>query len=158
MRIVQARALMVGSCLAAAAACAGGTGPETDSNLPAATDRSRFRTVRLHEQDFRGLAVVRPRPAYPRQSIEQGTSGVAVATVLTTPEGRMDEVRVLEAPDRWIGEAMERALMQWVLPAPAVLDGEEEPRRSESKLMFYFVLEDGRGSVRAPDEMPAGAL
>ena len=31
MRIVQARALMVGSCLAAAA-CAGGMGPETDSN------------------------------------------------------------------------------------------------------------------------------
>lgn len=35
--------------------------------------------------------------------------------------------------------------------------GEENPRRSESKLVFYFVIENGRGHVRTPDEMPDAA-
>ena len=155
MKAIQTWAVLVGSCLAVA--CAGGMGQETGTDSFTAADWSRFRTIRLHEQDFRSLAAVRPRPAYPEQSIEQGVSGVAVAAVLTTPGGRMEEVRVLEAPDRWIGEATERALLRWELPAPAVLDGEEKPRRSESKLVFYFVIENGRGHVRTPDEMPDGA-
>ena len=103
MKAIQTWAVVVGSCLAVA--CTGGMGQETGSDSFTAADWSRFRTIRLHEQDFRSLAAVRPRPAYPEQSIEQGVSGVAVAEVLTTPGGRMQEVRVLEAPDRWIGEA-----------------------------------------------------
>ncbi len=82
MKAIRTWAVLVGSCLAVA--CAGGMGQETGTDSFTAADWSRFRTIRLHEQDFRSLAAVRPRPAYPEQSIEQGVSGVAVAAVLTT--------------------------------------------------------------------------
>ena len=116
-----------------------------------ADDQSRVATWGTSHVHFGRIAEVRPRPAYPVVSPERGRTGVAVVEVVTTEDGRVDRVNVLEAPDAHIGDAVSRALGQWEIPPPTDDDGQEV--RVRAKLFFYFVIENGKGFVRSPEEM-----
>ena len=100
---------------------------------------------------FRRIARERPRPTYPVASVDSGRAGVVVAEVVTTSEGGMGLVDILEAPDDHTGNAVMRALARWEVQPPVDDDGRAV--RVRSKLFFYFVIEDGEGFVRSPEEM-----
>ena len=129
-------------------ACCGCLRSVADS---AADDQSRVATWRTSHVHFRRIARVRPRPAYPVLSLERQRTGVAVVEVVTAEDGRVDRVDLLEAPDTHIGDAVTRTLGQWEIQPPADDDGQAV--RVRSKLFFYFVIEDGEGFVRSPEEM-----
>jgi hypothetical protein len=63
---------------------------------------------------------------------------------------------VREAPDASIATAVREAVLQWTYEPVTILGRENEPRAREGKLIFYFVIENGRGVVRSPEEMPGG--
>lgn len=76
---------------------------------------------------------------------------MAVAEIVTTEEGRVDRVEILEAPDTHIHDAVDRALAQWEVEP--LVDGDGRAVRVRAKLFFYFVIRDGQGFVRSPEEM-----
>ena len=100
---------------------------------------------------FRRIARERRRPVYPAVSVDRGRTGLAVAEVGTTSDGSMGRVDILDAPDEHTGDAVARALASWEVQPPVDDDGHAVGVRS--KLYFYFVIEDGEGFVRSPEEM-----
>ena len=140
---------MLAVVMVAMAACGGGAEPGAE--LPTDDRRRAAALWTTSDIGFRGLARVRLRPEYPELSRNRGTTGVAVAEVAATEEGRVDRVDILEAPDAHIGDAVAGALAQWEIEPPVDDDG--QPIRLGAKLFFYFVLDDGEGFVRSPEEM-----
>lgn len=106
-----------------------------------------------HAQTVTGT---KPLPAYPAASIAAGTAGVAVADYRTDVTGKMAAVEILEAPDEHIANAMRETLMQWVLEPSRLRGRENEPRPRRDTEILYFVIENGKGIVRWPEEMPGG--
>ncbi len=74
-----------------------------------------------------------PRPAYPAALQAKKTTGVAVAGVVVTADGRMSTVVVLEAPDPLMRDSVKTALLQWTRK-PGLTDN----TAWSSKLTFYF--------------------
>lgn len=123
-------------------------GAETD---PSTKDEPRVETWVASDMQFRRIARERPRPEYPGVSVDSGRMGVAVAEVVTTSGGSMGWVEILEAPDEHTGDALVKALAQWEVQPP--VDDGGRAVRVRSKLFFYFLIEDGEGFVRSPEEM-----
>lgn len=117
----------------------------------AGDDQPIVETWGAGDRQFRRIAQVRPRPDYPAVSLRAGTAGIAVADVVTTKWGRVDGVVVLEAPDGHIADAVERTVRRWEVQPPVA--GTGQAVRLRAKLFFYFVIEDGEGYVRSPEEM-----
>ena len=113
------------------------------------------------------LASQKPFPGYPARSLENGVAGVAVASILIGPDGRMERVEVLDAPDADIGKAMLDALGRWVLP-PGLFEDDRRGRfKVSATMVFYFLIEAGEARVvsgpalaaaRVSDHAVAGEL
>lgn len=103
------------------------------------------------DMEFRRIARVRPEPGYPTMSFEMNRQGVVVAEVVAGEEGRVEQVRVLEAPDAHMEDEVRGALERWEIDPP--VDEEGRAVRLRAKLFFYFVVENGKGVVRSPAEM-----
>ncbi|MGH9849777.1 MAG: energy transducer TonB [Blastocatellia bacterium] len=86
-------------------------------------------------------------PGYPAESKRRRAKGVAVAQLEIDESGNVAEIEVLEAPDRYTEEAMIKAVRQWKFP-PVTVGG--KPRCVRGKLTFYFVIEQGKATVRSP--------
>ena len=108
--------------------------------------------VKLSEPALRWSAVDVMVPSYPAASIIRRSSGVAVATVQVGAEGRVRRVDVEQAPDSDIAHAMRAAIGKWTF-TPISVAGSDVKRPLLGKLTFYFVLQNGRGSVFNPTEM-----
>lgn len=108
--------------------------------------------VKLSEPALRWSAVDVMVPSYPTASIIRGSSGVAVATVQVGAEGRVRRVDVEQAPDSDIADAMRAAVAKWTF-TPISVAGSDVKRPLLGKVTFYFVLQNGRGSVFNPTEM-----
>lgn len=91
-------------------------------------------------------------PTYPAESLRLGHQGVAVAEVRVSGQGRLLDERVLQAPDKAIGEAVAYALKQWRFRSAHGSKG--QPKVALSKLTFYFVIRGGDGVVLNPSQMP----
>ncbi|MGH9237718.1 MAG: TonB family protein [Vicinamibacterales bacterium] len=122
--------------------------------LPAGVIRalsgSEARLARTNELNFRSRAVHTPRPVLttvPRSA----SAGVVVVEVTTDTDGAVENVTMLEAPDRAIAKAVESAVARWSFQ-PLEVDGQK--LRQTGKLTFYFVPGGGRWLVRNPAEMP----
>jgi TonB family protein len=89
------------------------------------------------------------RPTYPAQDMKAGVRGVVVAQVVVTPDGKVDDVEILDAPSKAMGKAVENAVTHWEF-APKV----SEPLRLRAKLTFYFTLTRGKAAVLYPSEAP----
>ena len=91
-------------------------------------------------------------------SVESGTSGIAVSEVFIDEDGNTEEVCVLQAPDAHIREAVKHALMRWTFER-VTSEGRSEGIPMSSKVSYYFVLKHGDSLVLSPEEMrarPAG--
>lgn len=110
---------------------------------------------RIAGQNIRELATNKPMPRYPRRSVAEGASGVAVAEVLVDRDGSMERVRILQAPDASIARATEEALRQWVFTR-VTPPTHREGLALWSKLIFYFEIENGVGRVRIPEHVERG--
>ena len=124
--------------------------PETDSLALAGT--VGIARGKISEQGIRLLAVVKPMPQYPAASIRNNVSGIAVAEILVSKDGRPEQVNVLEAPDADIRNAVEEALMLWKFRR-STPKGNVDGVPLSSKLTFYFAVENGDGVVRNPEEL-----
>ena len=113
--------------------------------------------IRTAESGIRRLATQKPAPVYPAASIAQKRTGVAVAAIVSQPDGRVATVTMLEAPDEAIGAAMREALLKWVI-APMTVQGRTDPYGVSGKVTFYFRIEKGQGRVLSPEEMPGGPM
>jgi len=113
--------------------------------------------IRTAESGIRRLATQKPSPVYPPASIAQKRTGVAVATIVSQPDGRVTTVTVLEAPDDATGAAVREALLKWVI-APMTVMGRTEPYGVSGRVTFYFRIEKGQGRVLSPEEMPGGPM
>jgi TonB family protein len=101
---------------------------------------------RRSEGAFRQGAAERVMPAFPAASLARKSGGVVVLQVSAEPAGQVGDVVILEAPDAEIGAAAQAAALEWRFST--------SPRTVQSKLTFYFVIENGRGVVRNPEQMP----
>ncbi len=113
---------------------------------------SRLGWVKIDDASLRRIATFRPPPKYPDASLQRGASGVAVAQVFISADGRMKAVEVLEAPDADVQAAVREALMQWEFE-PVLVSGSTKKMEVEGLMAFYFKVVDGTGVVMGPEEM-----
>ena len=100
------------------------------------------------EISLRQMAVTSVTPEYPASSVKAGVSGIAVADVIAAATGIVQSIEVLEAPDQAIADAVRAALNQWKFSAFRY--------PMQAKLTFYFRIEQGKGRVLNPQDMPGG--
>jgi hypothetical protein len=100
-------------------------------------------------QRFHGLAASTVVPVYPPTSLQHGTAGVAVARLSVDSLGRVSNVEVLEAPDEAIKASLEAALVAWRFPSTPTREGSA----MQGRVVWYFVIDNGRGLVLTPTEM-----
>lgn len=103
--------------------------------------------VQVPESVLRNLATKTVMPLYPEVSKKQGVKGIAVAQVHGNEKGVLTSIKVLEAPDSEIQQAVIEAIKQWYFK-PAYVDGKLIV--FEGKLTFYFVINGGRARVENP--------
>jgi rhodanese-related sulfurtransferase len=121
------------------------------SALALAVMAPQARTILASEGGLRQMALTSVTPSYPASSVKAGVSGVAVAAVVTsTTKGGAPAVEILEAPDQAIGDAVREALGKWTFPVWTY--------PMEGKLTFYFRVEQGKGRVLNPQDMPGGPV
>jgi TonB-like protein len=106
---------------------------------------------KLSEKDFRSMAIERPMPAYPAESIIAKESGLTVAVVRTREDGAVSSVDVLEAPSGSIKAAVVAALSRWRFEVGKI---NGKPTGFMGKVSFYFVIRDGKAIVFNPDDAP----
>lgn len=106
--------------------------------------------VRVGPMVFRDNAVHVVTPEYPKSSIAANVSGPAVAEVFVSDEGKVYNVKILEAPDLAIGNALKTALSKWVFRPFRVrqtMTGPSVPTPATSRLVFYFKSIDKKAIV-----------
>lgn len=128
--------------------CVGCQGPE---RAVSRSESVAVETWGTTDMEFRRIARVLRRPEYPTVSLGMKRRGVVVAEVIASEEGHVGHVDVLEAPDAHLGDAVRGALAGWEIEPP--VDDEGRAVRLRAKLFFYFVIENGEGFVRSPEEM-----
>ena len=134
------RAFAVVVCGAVLAATAGGVRAESWQRNSISTSGANMLK----------LAVERPMPTYPPESLRAGRQGVVV-TEIRVGDGRMRSVTVLQAPDDRVAAEVTKALMQWTFRPIYAPGGAQAIVRS--KLVFYFAIREGRGLVLTFQEM-----
>jgi rhodanese-related sulfurtransferase len=123
--------------------------------VPLVTDAQQANIVSMAESGIRRVATKKPLPVYPAESLAKKSTGVAVALIVSSGEGRVASVAVLETPDNAIASAVREALLNWEIPATKVV-GRSEPYGVRGKVTFYFQIVNGRGLVANPDDLPGG--
>lgn len=99
------------------------------------------------EASIRNIAARKVLPTFPPEAANASASGVAVAQVRLDENGTLTSVEVLQAPHPSIAQATIAAIKQWEFKFPK---NEAAPECFNSKLTFYFVVEDGKAFVRDP--------
>ena len=114
---------------------------------PAGPDEDRVPLASTSQLAIEDLATRKPFPRYPGMSLGNGTTGVAVASILLGFDGRMERVDVLEAPDSHVADAVRDALGQWVLPPIRFDNDPGVPYKGMATMVFYFLIVEGEGRV-----------
>jgi len=108
---------------------------------------------KTHESVLRQRATYQPKPEYPSALREGSVGGVVVADVWLAPNGRLDSVQIVQAPNSELGEATREALLRWSFDPFPRPEGIDRDVRIRSKLTFYF---DSRtGAVLEPADFGA---
>ncbi len=98
---------------------------------------------------LRNLAKKIVMPKYPEASRKRGVKGRAVAQVDVDKGGNLTDVKIIEAPDADIEQAVLQAIQQWKFGS-ATAGEERKPVRLRGKLTFYFVLSGSQARVENP--------
>lgn len=99
------------------------------------------------EASIRDIAVRKVLPIFPPEAANASVSGVAVAQVRIDENGTLTSVEVLQAPHPSIAQATVAAIKQWEFK---FTKNQATPECFNSKLTFYFVIEDGKALVKDP--------
>lgn len=106
------------------------------------------RTVKVAISYFHSVLMrTSVRPHYPAEAISKKKEGVAVAAIALDTRGNLEFCRILQAPDKAIGTALEQAVSRWTFN-PMIVRG--QPVRVLSKVIFYFKIVGGMGIVVDP--------
>ncbi len=106
--------------------------------------------VRVGEDGIRKSAVKKIMPAYPKESLQKKSKGVAVAEIQYDGNGDVSEVKILESPDSATGESVAKAMQQWKFKPSRMNDKAISIR---GKVTFYFVIDaKGVGRVENPKQ------
>ncbi len=102
---------------------------------PLSARHAMAQEVNVGEWGLRGSAEISPMPEYPRESLAAKVVGVAVAEVAFAPNGILEIVNVLQAPDEHTAAAVRAAVSRWKLPAGVTGPRGEPPttRRGSSR-------------------------
>ena len=103
--------------------------------------------LKARESSVRTMAVRKVLPDFPAEAANASAAGVAVAQVHIDENGKLTSVEVLQAPHPSIAQATIAAIKQWEFK---FTKNEAAPECFNSKLTFYFVIEDGKAVVRDP--------
>jgi len=103
--------------------------------------------IRVSEGVLRKKAIKTVTPSFPDAARKKGAQGVAVAELYANEKGEVIKVKILEAPDASIEEAISEALSQWKL-TPTTIKG--VPARVRGKLIFYFMIDGDNAWVEEP--------
>ena len=113
---------------------------------------------RLAEVSIRKNATKVVMPEYPPESIERGSKGLAVAQLLYDETGIVTHVKVLEAPDSYIRDAVIAAVKQWHFLSAHARSENGPLIKIQGKLTFYFIInERGEAKVENPKQFKTGA-
>jgi TonB family protein len=113
---------------------------------------------RLAEVSIRKNAKKVVMPEYPEESIKLGSKGLAVVQLLYDETGVVTHVKVLEAPDTYIKEAVTAAVRQWTFEPSHARTPNGPLIKIQGKLTFYFVINDrGEAKVENPKQFKEGA-
>ena len=104
------------------------------------------------EASIRNMVARKVMPDFPAEAVNASAAGVAVAQVHIDENGNLTSVEVLQAPHPSIAEATIAAIKQWEFKFTR---NEAAPECFNSKLTFYFVIEDGKAFVRDPKRFKA---
>ncbi|HEU4625616.1 MAG TPA: hypothetical protein VFS52_12670 [Steroidobacteraceae bacterium] len=78
------------------------------------------------------------------------STGVVVAEIEVTPDGRLISIGILEAPTLLVAHCVQSALSGWTFRAI----GGESSVRYWTKIFFYSIA-DGRGGITVQQALPA---
>lgn len=112
--------------------------------------QSKPQGARTSELVLRKLMNKFVMPVYPEGAQKRGEHGVAVAEVQVDEKGALMDIQILEAPSDEIGNAVKDAIRQCEFQPGSTPDG---PIRIHGKLAFYFVIENGYGTVKNPKKI-----
>jgi periplasmic protein TonB len=98
-------------------------------------------TFGLGDLDEIPQVMVRVPPAYPPRARLRGMEGVVVVEFVVRPDGRTDEIRVVEAhPQGWFEDAARRAVQRWTF-RPGMRGGQPVPVRLRQQIRFELDTE-----------------
>lgn len=109
---------------------------------------ARLPEYTTHEASFRRMATARTVPLYPIDAVARGITGVVVVEATAGPDRRVESVEVLQSPDEALSAATRSAVSKWTLPSVPT------PSLLRAKLTFYFQIQNGKGMVLNPDQVP----
>lgn len=96
----------------------------------------RPKKIDVSDKVLQERAIKKAEPVYPPDARAAGISGVVMAYVLVSEDGRVIEVTTFDGPEQ-LREAAIGAARQWAFK-PATLEG--QPVRMEGRLSFNFAL------------------
>jgi hypothetical protein len=116
-----------------------------------APDPVKVTRVKREEATLWTSASATVMPQYPPASVQRGSAGVAVTSLVIGADGAVRSANVLEAPDAEISRAVKNVLVMWTFQ-PVSVAGSTVPVEVVGKITLYFDVENGIGRVRTPDE------
>ena len=122
--------------------------PAQESAAPLQVPNDDVGRARMLEVSLRRMSRSLPAPEYPTSSINSGTTGMAVASIVIDTDGSVESVELLESPDAAIGEAVEAALRDALfLP----IEHEGTPLKVEGVMTYHFLIGDSGAQVLSPE-------
>jgi TonB family protein len=117
------------------------------------SSESAAQTLKVPGPVIRRMALASPIPRYPDSSLVNRTEGLVAAAIAVNAQGRITSIEILEAPDSAMGRSAREALWRWRFR----ISSEMSKRRTRitSRVVFYFVLDHGRGMVLNPKDAAA---
>lgn len=95
---------------------------------------------------FRAHTAAAALPEYPASARKAGHTGRVTADVLVSPQGKVTDVTIIEAPDEAIADSVKSAVGRWVFGSFKTKDY-PGTFAVKGRLIFYFRLEDGKPQV-----------
>ena len=99
------------------------------------------------EASIRDHAVRKVLPVFPSEAAQANVSGVTVAKVRIDDKGVLTSIEIIQAPHPAIAQATIEAVKQWEFK---FYENKAMPECFNSKLTFYFFIEDGKAFVTDP--------
>ena len=107
----------------------------------------------IAEKTLRSHAITAELPIYPEDAVRARKSGVAVAVVEVDTVGRVSHVSILEAPSASIAASVKETVARWRFQ-PFVRGVTDQATAMRGKVVFYFVIAGGKGTVYTSTHAP----